>query len=79
MIFDANQSHNELPPLPPGNELETRAVLKGCIAARSAIAALKEVGDLIHINTSHESGVSSPKSSKKHNRSSLSKLSRTVV
>lgn len=47
MSFDRNAPYNELPPLPPKAELETRAVLKACIAARSALAALKEAGDLI--------------------------------
>jgi Fic family protein len=47
MPFDANHPYNELPLLPPSQELETRAVIKACIAARSAIAALKEAGDLI--------------------------------
>lgn len=47
MPFDATRPNNELPPLPPMVELETRTVLKACIAARSALAALKESGDLI--------------------------------
>ena len=35
--------HNDLPPLPPAVELETRAVLKQCISARAALAELKQV------------------------------------
>ena len=31
--------YNDLPPLPPSTELETRAVLKQCITARAALAA----------------------------------------
>lgn len=39
--------HNELPPLPPAFELETRAVLKACIPARAALAELKQAAGLI--------------------------------
>lgn len=38
---------NTLPPLPPATELETRAVLKRCIAARAALAELKQAAELI--------------------------------
>ena len=39
--------YNDLPPLPPAAELETRAVLKQCITARAALAELKQAGALI--------------------------------
>jgi Fic family protein len=39
--------HNELPPLPPAAELESRAVLKACIEARAALAELKQAAELI--------------------------------
>lgn len=39
--------HNLLPPLPPPQELESRAVLKACITARAALAELKQAADLI--------------------------------
>ena len=39
--------YNDLPPLPPAAELETRAVLKQCITARAALAELKQAGELI--------------------------------
>ena len=39
--------YNDLPPLPPAGELETRAVLKQCITARAALAELKQAGELI--------------------------------
>lgn len=39
--------YNDLPPLPPKNPLETRAVLKACIRARAALAELKTAADLI--------------------------------
>jgi Fic family protein len=38
---------NELPALPPQEELETRAVLKQCIRARAALAGLKQAARLI--------------------------------
>jgi Fic family protein len=39
--------HNSLPPLPPGGDLESRAVLKACINARAALAELKQAAGLI--------------------------------
>ncbi len=47
MNFNPNIPYNSLPNLPPGVELETTAALKKCIAARSALAELKGVGDTI--------------------------------
>lgn len=47
MAFDPNKPYNNLPELPPKTELETNTVLKKCIAARSALAELKGVGDTI--------------------------------
>jgi len=47
MSFDPAQPYNALPPLPPRTELETRAVLKKCVAANRALAELKGAGDLI--------------------------------
>ncbi len=45
--FDAHAPHNDLPPLPPKLELETKPVLKLCIEARAALAELKNAGELI--------------------------------
>lgn len=45
--FDPNRPHNDLAPLPPAADIETKAVLKACIAARAAIAELRLAGDLI--------------------------------
>lgn len=42
MTWTARTPYNELPPLPPGGEIETRAVLKATIAARAALAAMDE-------------------------------------
>jgi len=39
--------YNDLPPLPPQEELETRAVLKACIEARATLAELKQSCALI--------------------------------
>lgn len=44
MRFDPRRPFNALPDLPPGAELESRAVLKACIEARAALAELKSVG-----------------------------------
>ena len=42
-----DKPHNQLPPLPPSLELESRAVLKACITARAALAELKQAAALI--------------------------------
>lgn len=42
-----DQPYNNLPPLPPAADLETRTVLKQCIAARAALAELKQAAELI--------------------------------
>lgn len=40
-IWHPNRPYNQLPPLPPKTDLETKAILKGCINARAALAELK--------------------------------------
>ena len=46
--FDARKPYNELPELPPSAELiETREILRKCIAARVALAELKQAAELI--------------------------------
>lgn len=47
ILWQPNQPYNDLPPLPPTIELETRPVLKQCIAARAALAELKQAAELI--------------------------------
>ncbi len=42
-----DQPYNDLPPLPPAADLETRTVLKQCIPARAALAELKQAAELI--------------------------------
>ena len=43
----ANRPYNQLPPLPPRKDLESRAVLKACVTARVALAELKRVAEQI--------------------------------
>ena len=47
MSPDPTVPHNALPDVPPPVDLETKAILKACIAARSAIAELRLAGQLI--------------------------------
>ncbi len=47
MPFDPKQPYNELPLLPPAADIESKPLLKACIEARAALAALKSAGDLI--------------------------------
>jgi len=46
-VWRPDQPYNELPPLPPAAEVETRPVLKHCIAARTASAELNQAAELI--------------------------------
>ena len=39
--------YNNLPPLPPAREIETRAVLKQCVESRARLAELKQAAELI--------------------------------
>ena len=45
--FDPQKPFNEIPLLPPNTDIETKAILKSCIAARSALAELNVAGKLI--------------------------------
>ena len=47
MPYDPRIPYDELPPLPPEKEVETRNVLKQCLGATRALAELKGIGDLI--------------------------------
>jgi Fic family protein len=47
MRWKPEKPYNNLPLLPPAIELETKAVLKRCIAARAALAGLKQAAELI--------------------------------
>jgi Fic family protein len=47
MPFNPDRPYNDLPLLPPKVEIESKAVLKACIAARAAIAELRIAGQLI--------------------------------
>lgn len=45
--FDASKPHNQLPPLPPHHDIETKSVLRKCVAAGRALATLREAALLI--------------------------------
>lgn len=45
--FHPATAYNDIPPLPPAADLESRAVLKACIEARAAVAELKQAGGLV--------------------------------
>lgn len=47
MSFRPDRPYNDLPPLPPHKDVETKAVLKACIEARAALAELRISGQLI--------------------------------
>jgi Fic family protein len=47
MSFRPDRPYNDLPPLPPREDVETKTVLKACIAARAALAELRVSGQLI--------------------------------
>ncbi|MGM0632073.1 MAG: protein adenylyltransferase Fic [Pseudomonadota bacterium] len=47
MTWNPAKPFNDLPLLPPAQELETKAVLKRCIDARAALAELKQAAELI--------------------------------
>jgi Fic family protein len=47
VVWHPDRPHNQLPPLPPLGELESRTVLKACITARAALAELKQAAGLI--------------------------------
>ena len=47
MSFDPTRPFNDLPGLPPDNDIETKAILRACIEARVALAELKVSGRLI--------------------------------
>ncbi|MFU8829455.1 MAG: Fic family protein [Phycisphaerales bacterium] len=44
---EPSQPYDDLPPLPPQQDLETKPVLKACLAATRALAELKGAGGLI--------------------------------
>lgn len=46
-VWRPEAPYNQLPPLPPLQEVETKAVLRACITARAALAELKQAAELI--------------------------------
>jgi Fic family protein len=47
VTFVSATPYNDLPRLPPAQDLESRAVLRACIEARAALAELKQAGRLL--------------------------------
>ena len=47
MPYDRSKPYNDLPLLPPEADIESKEILKKCIIARSALAALKQAEELI--------------------------------
>lgn len=47
MAFDRRKPYNDLPPLPPRADIETKAVLRKAISAGRALAELKGLGETI--------------------------------
>jgi hypothetical protein len=47
MTFDPLKPYNELPLLPPSEEIETKSVLRKCISSHRALAELKGLGETI--------------------------------
>jgi Fic family protein len=47
LSWDPEQPYDDLPPLPPVVDLESKAVLKQCITARTALAELKGAAELL--------------------------------
>jgi Fic family protein len=45
--FDPHKPYNDLPPLPPDADIDTRDILRACIEARAAVAELKQAGHLL--------------------------------
>lgn len=47
MTWDSTQPYNNLPLLPPIQDIETKTVLKACVEARTALEGLKQAGELL--------------------------------
>jgi Fic family protein len=47
MKFNRSKPNNNLPPLPPPIDMESRTILKKCISAHRALSSLKGAGNLI--------------------------------
>lgn len=47
MAWEPGTPYNELPPLPPGKDVETKPVLRACIPARAALAELNTATALL--------------------------------
>jgi len=47
MAFDPRRSYNDLPPLPPRADIETRSILKAAIGAARMLEGLKQAGERV--------------------------------
>lgn len=47
MIVDVNTPYNDLPNLPPKEDIETKRILKHCIGARAALAELHKAAEML--------------------------------
>jgi Fic family protein len=47
MSFDPTKPYNDLPPLPPAQDIETKRILKSCVSAGRALATLRQSALLI--------------------------------
>jgi len=47
MVMDPHRAYNELPPLPPAVDVESKAVLRAAAAARGALGEVRGIGGLI--------------------------------
>lgn len=45
--YDPSAPYDELPPLPPAQDIETKAILRQCVSATRALAELKGIGSII--------------------------------
>ena len=45
--YQPNRPYNDLPKLPPSTDIETRAILRSCIASRAALAEMKQAVKLL--------------------------------
>jgi Fic family protein len=47
MLFNPQMPYDDLPLLPPDQDIETKAILKQCLSATRALAELKGIGDIL--------------------------------
>lgn len=45
--IDVTKAYNELPVLPPKQDIETKKILKVCIEARASLAELRKAAEML--------------------------------